>query len=273
MTLFSDNDIEPRTLRTRYELECKTEVNRLDAAARLKRLQGETRLPHPGAAIPPNANVDEDSVFNWIIRRSREGDTANAESDIEDTKDSAKHAEINSEEGSGEYEEAFEDVGKCPACEHEGPLYQLCTYCEHPKLRYLILVATDDYGLNETDEEHEAAIASAEAYSRNIAAGAQGVILSRVEVKSSTNSDEIDSDETNQLSQNDWAEVHQVGNEEQKVDKWLIDSGASVHVMIQKEDLWDPKDTTHAVTIGSKKSMAVKAIGNKPTKLCDTNGN
>ncbi len=108
---------------------------------------------------------------------------------------------------------------------------------------------------------------------KNIAAGAQGAILCRIEVDSSMDSQEIDSDETNQSSQNDWAQVHQVGNEEQQVDKWLIDSGASVHVTNQKEDLRDPKETTHAVMIGSGKAMAVQAIGNKPTKLCDTNGN
>jgi len=97
--------------------------------------------------------------------------------------------------------------------------------------------------------------------------------LAGVEVEDSTESEEVDSDKTNQSSQNDWAEVHQVGNEEQMIDEWLIDSGASVHMTNQKEDLWEPKETMHAVTIGSGKAMAAKAIGNKPTKLCDTNGN
>jgi len=146
MTLFSDDDIEPRTPRTRYELECKTEVNHLDTAARLERLQGETRLPHPGAAIPPNPNVEDDNVFNWVIRRNRGEETANAEPDIEDAKMSAKEAETNSAEGSGEYEEAFEDIGKCPACEREGPLYQLCEDCDHPSYdtRYWLVQMTMD---------------------------------------------------------------------------------------------------------------------------------
>jgi len=59
---------------------------------------------------------------------------ANAESDIEDTKMSAEQAETNSDDSSGEYKEAFEDIGKCLACKHEGPLYQHCTYCKNPKL-------------------------------------------------------------------------------------------------------------------------------------------
>ncbi len=67
MTLFSDDDIEPWTLRTRYKLECKTEVNHLDVAARLERLQAEMCLPHPGAAFLPSMHVAEDSVYNWIV--------------------------------------------------------------------------------------------------------------------------------------------------------------------------------------------------------------
>jgi len=35
----------------------------------------------------------------------------------------------------------------------------------------------------------------------------------------------------------DWSQVNQVGSKEQKLDEWLIDSGASVHVTNQKEDL------------------------------------
>ncbi len=78
------------------------------------------------------------------------------------------------------------------------------------------------------DEEAEAAVAHAKEYSRNIARGAVGAIKYGIEVHSDTDSEEIDSDKTNQSSQNDWAQVHQVGNEEQQVDEWLIDSGASV---------------------------------------------
>jgi len=200
----------------------------------------------------------EDSVFNWNVQR-RGGNMVNVELDIKDTKMNAEQAESNSDDGSGEYEEAFEDIGKCPAC--------------NPKLQYSILVGTNDYGMNKTDKEHKVAIASTEAYLQNIAAGAMGAILAGVEVEDSTESEEVNIDETNQSSQNDWAEVHQVRNEEQKVDEWLIDSGASIHVMNQKVDLWDPKETMHAVMIRSGKAMAAQAIGNKPTKLCDTNGN
>ncbi len=158
----------------KYELECESEVNCLDMAARLERLQDETCLLHPGVAIPLNVHVaEEDSVFNWIVQRSR-GNMANAELDIEDTKISAKQAETNSDDGSGEYEEAFKDIGKCPVCQHKGPLFKHCVYCKHPELRYLILVGMDEYRMNKTDEEHKVVIASAEAYSRNIAAGATG---------------------------------------------------------------------------------------------------
>jgi len=45
---------------------------------------------------------------------------------------SAKQAGINSDDGSGEYKEEFENIGKCPACENEGPLYKHCVYCKHP---------------------------------------------------------------------------------------------------------------------------------------------
>jgi len=81
----------------------------------------------------------------------------NAESDIEDTKMSAKYVNTNSDDSSGEYEEAFEDIGKCPACEHKGPLHALCTYCNKRQLRYSILVGEDDDGVNKTDKENKAA--------------------------------------------------------------------------------------------------------------------
>jgi len=77
---------------------------------------------------------------------------ANEELDTKDAKISAEQAETNSEDDSGEYEEAFEDIRKCPVCECEGPLYQLCAYCEHPELRYSILVSTDDFGMNKMDK-------------------------------------------------------------------------------------------------------------------------
>jgi len=97
--------------------------------------------------------------------------------------------------------------------------------------------------------------------------------LANVEVEGSTESKEVNSKESNQSSPNDWAQVNQVRNEEQKIDKWLIDSGASIHVTNQKVDLQEPTETSQAVTIGSGKAMAVKAIGTKPTKLCGTYGN
>jgi len=47
----------------------------------------------------------------------------------------------------------------------------------------------------------------------------------------------------------------------------LIDSSASVHVTNKKEDLWEPKPMTQAITIGSGKAMVANAVGVKPTKL------
>jgi len=95
--------------------------------------------------------------------------------------------------------------------------------------------------------------------------------LANVEVEGSTKSKEANSKESNQSSPNDWAQVNQVRNKEQKIDNWLIDSGASM--TNQQADLWEPTESLQAVTIGSGKAMAAKAIGTKPTKLCDTHGN
>jgi len=61
--------------------------------------------------------------------------------------------------------------------------------------------------------------------------------------------------------------VNQVGNEEQKLNKWLIDSGASVHVANEKQDLWEPKPMTQAIMIGSWKAMVANAVGVKPMRL------
>jgi len=47
----------------------------------------------------------------------------------------------------------------------------------------MVLVITDDHSMNEMDKQHEVAIASAEAFSRNITEGATGVILADVEVE------------------------------------------------------------------------------------------
>jgi len=268
MALFLDDDIEPQTLRAQYELECKVEVNHLDAAAQLERLQDQTCLLHPGASFLPNVHVAEDSIFNWIVQRNR-GDMANVELDIEDTRLSVEQAKTNSDDGSREYEEAFEDIRMCPGCQHKGPLYMHCTYCKDPELQYSMPIGMDDYRMNEMDKEHEAAIACAKAFLWNIAEGAMGAILANVEVEGSTESKEADSKESKQSSQNDWVQVNQVGNKEQKIDKWLIDSGASMHVMNQKEDLQEPKKTLHAVTIRSGKAVAAHAIGIKPTILCD----
>jgi len=110
------------------------------------------------------------------------------------------------------------------------------------------------YGMNKLDEECEMAIASAKAYSQNIAAGMMRVILADVEVEDSMENEEADSKESKQSSQNDWAQVNQFGNEEQKINEWLIDSGASMHVTNQEADLWEPTRTSQAVTIGSGKA-------------------
>jgi len=126
------------------------------------------------------------------------GDTEIADSDIEDAKMSANEAETNSDETSGEYKEAFEDVGTCPLCGQEGPLFTHCTNCNDYELWYSVVTVAENDGMNEkTDEELEAAIASAEAFSRDIAVGAQGAILADVEVESSTESNESNSKESN----------------------------------------------------------------------------
>jgi len=125
------------------------------------------------------------------------GDTESVDSDFNDAQLSANEAETKSDEGSGEYEGAFEDVGQCPLCGQEGPLLTHCTYCNDYDLRYSVMTGTDDDALNKTNEEHEAAIASAEALSRDIAVGALGAILADVEVESSTESDESNSTESN----------------------------------------------------------------------------
>ncbi len=177
-----------------------------------------------------------------------------AESGIKDMKMSANEAEANSEEGSREYKEAFEDIRMCPLCRHERPLYAYCTYCDDPELQYLVVIRADNYGMNETDKEHKVAIASAEAFLRDIAEGAQGAIMANVEVEGSTKSKEANSKESQQSSQNDCAQVNQVRNEEQKINEWLIDSGASMHVTNQEADLWEPTRTSQAVTIGSGKA-------------------
>ncbi len=88
-----------------------------------------------------------------------------AESGVEDMQMSANEAEENSEEGSGEYEEAFEDIRMCPSCGHKGPLYVHCTYCDDLEPRYSVAIGADNYGMNQTDEEHEVTIASAKAFS------------------------------------------------------------------------------------------------------------
>jgi len=210
------------------------------------------RLPHPGAATLPTAHMAQDTILS-------------ADKKVE--------AEISSDEGSGEYKQAFEDIGMCPLCGQKGLLYAHCKYCEDPEIRYSVVTKADNFGMNETDKEHEVAIACAKAFSRDIAEGAQGAILANVEVEDSTESNEANSEESNQSSPSDWAQVNQVGNEEQKVNEWLIDSGASVHVTNQKEDLWEPTGTAQAVTIGSGKAMAALAIGIKPTMLYDALGN
>jgi len=87
-------------------------------------------------------------------------------------------------------------------------------------------------------------------------------------------SDETWSLENNKESQelggiaHDWSQVNnQVRNEEQKFNKWLINSGTSVHVMNEKQDLLEPKPMTQAVMIGSRKAMVADAVGIKPTRL------
>jgi len=81
--------------------------------------------------------------------------------------------------------------------------------------------------------------------------------------------EEVEESQESGGSANDWNQISQVGNKELKLDKWLIDSGASVHVTNQKEDLHEPKPMMQAVMIGSGKAMMAEAMGIKPTKLWD----
>jgi len=59
-------------------------------------------------------------------------------------------------------------------------------------------------------------------------------------------------------SANDWNQANQSWKQKQKLNEWLIDSGASVHMIIQKEDLHEPKPIMQAVTIGSGKLCWLK---------------
>jgi len=71
------------------------------------------------------------------------------------------------------------------------------TYCHYYELRYSVITATDNDALNETNEKHEVAIASADSLSRDIAVGFLGTILGDIEVNNSTASDESNSEESN----------------------------------------------------------------------------
>jgi len=53
--------------------------------------------------------------------------------------------------------ECVQRVGTKDLCTH-------CTYCDVPELQYSVAVGADDYGMTETDKEHEAEIAHAKAF-------------------------------------------------------------------------------------------------------------
>jgi len=55
--------------------------------------------------------------------------------------------------------------------------------------------------------------------------------------------------------------------------KWLVDSGASIHVTDCKEDLNEPEATDQAVTISSGKVMATQFKGKRATLLVYMTGN
>ena len=78
---------------------------------------------------------------------------------------------------------------------------------------------------------------------------------------------------TRKIHKNEEQEVHQLGNEDQDISEWLIDSGASVHVTNQETDLEEAKPTTQAVTIGNGNSMEARLIGGQKTMLRDKEGN
>jgi len=61
--------------------------------------------------------------------------------------------------------------------------------------------------------------------------------------------------------------IRSIGSKEQKLNEWLLDSGASVHVTNQTEDLCEPKPKMQAVMIGSRKAMIAEAMQIKPTRL------
>ncbi len=78
---------------------------------------------------------------------------------------------------------------------------------------------------------------------------------------------------TRKIHEDEEQEVHQLGNEEQGISEWLIDSGASIHVTNQETDLEEAKLTTQAVTIGNGNSMEARLIGGQKTTLQDKEGN
>jgi len=55
--------------------------------------------------------------------------------------------------------------------------------------------------------------------------------------------------------------------------KWLVDSGASIHVTNECSDLNEPEATSQSVTIGSSKVMAAQFKVQKATVLVDMTGN
>jgi len=78
---------------------------------------------------------------------------------------------------------------------------------------------------------------------------------------------------TGQERDDDQHQVNQTGIEGGSVSKWLIDSGASVHVTNDRNDLQGAQATQQEVTIGDGKAMTAKLTGSKPTVLMDGTGN
>jgi len=61
--------------------------------------------------------------------------------------------------------------------------------------------------------------------------------------------------------------VYQLGDEEQDLSEWLIDSGASVHMTNKETDLEEAKPMMQAITIGNGNLIAAKLIRGQKTVL------
>jgi len=114
----------------------------------------------------------------------------------------------------------------CPNCHRNSKEGGVCTNCEDMGMIYNIPL--EDKGTNLQNHD-------------DIDQELHG--CSDKTPKSGNDNEEEEHDKSQELggTVHDWSQVNQVGNEEQKLNKWLIDSSASVHVTNEKQDLQEPK--------------------------------